>query len=93
MIIDGVVNSHDWFAGVQSHKSSRSNTKQYTTGNDTSTLLDTDSALASIYDACVEARPSLCAIYKNSADLIRARVDKLINDVHIAPVPLFAVEL
>ena len=44
--------------------------------------------MTSIYESCVEAGPSLCAIYENSTDLIRARVDKLINDVHIAPVPL-----
>ena len=33
--------------------------------------------------------PSLCAIYENTTDLISARVNKIINDVHILPVPVY----
>ena len=33
--------------------------------------------------------PSLCAIYENSTDLISARVNKILDDVHILPVPVY----
>ncbi|EKM52549.1 uncharacterized protein PHACADRAFT_126443 [Phanerochaete carnosa HHB-10118-sp] len=64
------------------------NSHEWYSGNDTSSIMDTDKALTSIYEACVEAGPSLCAIWENSTDLVRARVDKLINNVHLDPVPL-----
>ncbi|KIP04825.1 hypothetical protein PHLGIDRAFT_179591 [Phlebiopsis gigantea 11061_1 CR5-6] len=72
LLIDGVLNSHDWYAG-----------------NLFSSLQDTDKALASIYEACHEVGPTLCAIYENTTDLISARVNKIINDVHILPVPVY----
>jgi hypothetical protein len=53
------------------------------------TLLDTDEALTSLYDACAAAGPSKCAIYENSTDLVRARVNKILNDIHLAPVPVY----
>lgn len=53
------------------------------------TLLDTDNALTSVYDACVAAGPKKCAIYENSTELVRARVNKILNDVHLAPVPVY----
>lgn len=31
----------------------------------------------------------MCAIYENTTDLISARVNKIINDVHILPVPVY----
>lgn len=52
-------------------------------------MLDTDNALTAYYAACVEAGPSLCAIYEDSVDKIRARVDKLIAQIRIAPVPMY----
>ncbi|EKM51090.1 uncharacterized protein PHACADRAFT_263055 [Phanerochaete carnosa HHB-10118-sp] len=73
LIIDGVSDSHQWYFGE----------------TDTSSLLDTDAGLTTIYEACVAAGPSLCAVWENSTDLVRARVDNAINAVHIAPLPLF----
>ena len=35
------------------------------------------------------AGPSLCPIFEKSADLVRARVNKLIENIHVAPVPIF----
>lgn len=56
-------------------------------GEDTNSLVDSDKALNSIYEACVAAGPSLCAIYENTTERIAARINKLINDVRLAPVP------
>ncbi|KIP07260.1 hypothetical protein PHLGIDRAFT_428077 [Phlebiopsis gigantea 11061_1 CR5-6] len=74
LLIDGVVNSHDWYGGPR---------------NLFSSLQDADQALTSIYEACHKVGPTLCAIYENSTDLISARVNKIINDVHILPVPVY----
>ena len=54
-----------------------------------SSLLETDNALTSYYEACVVAGPKLCSLYANTTGQIRAHVDKIINDVHIRPVPVY----
>ena len=58
-------------------------------GNWSASLLDSDKAFTSVLEACVEAGPSLCPIYENTTDLVSARVDKIINDVQILPVPVY----
>lgn len=58
-------------------------------GNWSSSFFDSDNALVSFYQACFEAGPSLCAIYENSTDLISARVDKIINGVHLRPIQVY----
>ncbi|EKM51106.1 uncharacterized protein PHACADRAFT_32147 [Phanerochaete carnosa HHB-10118-sp] len=58
-------------------------------GNMTNLLLDTDKVLTTIYHACVSAGPSLCAIYENTTDLVHARVSRLLDDVHLAPVLVY----
>lgn len=62
----------------------------YAPGNTTNTLLDTDKVLTAIYDACVAAGPLSCAIYETTTDLIRARVNRLIDNVHLAPAPVYS---
>ncbi|EKM51092.1 uncharacterized protein PHACADRAFT_212992 [Phanerochaete carnosa HHB-10118-sp] len=74
LVIDGIINAHDWYQGTYFAKDS---------------LLDTDAALESVYEACVAAGPSLCPIFENSTDLVRARVNQLISNIHLAPVALF----
>jgi hypothetical protein len=59
------------------------------TGGFKTDLLDTDKALTSLYNACVVAGPSKCAIYENNTELVRARVNKILNDVHLAPVSVY----
>ena len=54
-------------------------------GNTTNFLSSTDDALTSIYDACVVAGPQLCPIFANSSDLVRDRVNRLIDNIHIEP--------
>lgn len=89
-IIDGVANSHEWYAGKSVFVyTSFSNQHRYRLGVDTASLLDTDAALTSYYDACVAAGPTLCPLYANSSDLIRTRVDNLREALHVAPVPVF----
>lgn len=34
------------------------------------------------------AGPSLCAIWENSTDLVHARVDRLLDNLHLAPLPV-----
>lgn len=43
--------------------------------------------MTAYYDACVAAGPSLCAIWENSTDLVRARVDRLIDKLRLEPLP------
>ena len=45
--------------------------------------------MTNVYEACFEAGPSACAIYEDSADSIRARVDKLMDSVHQSPLPIY----
>lgn len=70
-VIDGVVNSHEWYEGV-----------------DTSSLVDADAALHSVWAACVAAGPDACALYENSTAHVAARVQVLVDRVHLAPVPV-----
>ncbi|EKM55395.1 uncharacterized protein PHACADRAFT_255998 [Phanerochaete carnosa HHB-10118-sp] len=65
------------------------NSHQWYQGDWSSSLLDTDDALTAVYDACVEAGPSLCALHDKSSDLIRARVNKLIDSLHVAPLAVY----
>ncbi|GJE95975.1 hypothetical protein PsYK624_121680 [Phanerochaete sordida] len=71
-IIDGVVNAHEWYAGV-----------------DTSSLLDADAALSSVWSACTAAGPSNCPLYASDPAAIAKRVNALVDAVHLAPVPVF----
>ncbi|KIP10531.1 hypothetical protein PHLGIDRAFT_101206 [Phlebiopsis gigantea 11061_1 CR5-6] len=61
------------------------NAHDYYAGNRTNTLSSTDDTLTSIYDSCVAAGPQLCPIYENSTDLVRARVNAVLDSVHVAP--------
>lgn len=58
-------------------------------GNWTSALYDIDHVLTAYYDACVAAGPSLCAIWENTTHLVQARVDRLLNSIQLAPLPVF----
>ena len=91
LIIDGVFNSHEWYQGALGAAPfcNMSSHLTFPTGNWSSSLLNTDDALTAVYDACVEAGPSLCALYDTSSDAIRARVNKLIESLHLAPVPVY----
>lgn len=58
--------------------------------NWTRALLDTDTVLTASYDACAAARPaSLCAIWASETALVRARVDRLLESLHGAPLAAF----
>ncbi|GJE96008.1 hypothetical protein PsYK624_122010 [Phanerochaete sordida] len=72
--IDGVVNAHEWYQGNYFAKGS---------------LTNTDAALEDIYAACVAAGPTACPIYEATPALVRARVNRLIERVAVAPVPVF----
>ena len=59
-------------------------------GNYKTGLDDADNALTSYYESCVLAGPSLCAIYENTTDLVRARVDRFFDQVRLTPLPLYS---
>ncbi|KIP10507.1 hypothetical protein PHLGIDRAFT_115450 [Phlebiopsis gigantea 11061_1 CR5-6] len=61
------------------------NAHDWYAGNTTNFLISTDDALTSIYDACVAAGPQLCPIFANSSDLIRDRVNGILDSVHVEP--------
>ena len=85
-VLDGVVNAHDYYAGnLQWHSLRTSRRSSQRTGNRTNTLASTDDTLTSIYDSCVAAGPQLCPIYENSTDLVRARVNAVLDSVHVEP--------
>lgn len=52
-------------------------------------LQDTDKALLSIYQACVDAGPSICPIFETSTDKISARVDTLLESLKIEPISFY----
>ena len=58
-------------------------------GNWTFNLKDTDSVLTNVYEACVEAGPSACPIYESTVDEVRARVNKVVDGVHLEPAVVF----
>lgn len=74
-IIDGVSDAYEWYYGPGVR--------------DNSSLLDADAALTSIYDACVAAGPSLCALWENSTELVRTRVQRDLDALRTAPLPLY----
>ncbi|EKM51091.1 uncharacterized protein PHACADRAFT_212991 [Phanerochaete carnosa HHB-10118-sp] len=73
IVIDGIVNGYDYYQGTFFEKDS---------------LLDTDAVLTSVYEACVAAGPSACPIFENTTEQVRDRVNKLIENTHLAPVPV-----
>lgn len=48
-------------------------------------LRDTDAGLFQIYQACVDAGPSVCPIYESSVSEINARVNNLLEKLRIQP--------
>lgn len=52
-------------------------------------LQDTDKVLLAIYQACVDAGPSLCPIYETSTDKIGARVNSLLETLKIEPISFY----
>ncbi|KAI5119054.1 hypothetical protein M0805_005920 [Coniferiporia weirii] len=52
-------------------------------------LRDTDAALLDIYQACVEVGPHKCSLYEPSVALIQARVHALLENIRVAPIPLY----
>lgn len=89
-IIDGVFNAHDWYSGDVTPLCLKVlPSDPVCSGNWTSALTSTDDALSAYYDACVAAGPSLCAIWENGTDLVRTRVDRLFDNLHLAPLPVF----
>ncbi|TDL14553.1 alpha/beta-hydrolase, partial [Rickenella mellea] len=52
-------------------------------------LRDIDGTLLNLYDECVAAGPDACPLYEKSPLLIKARVDKLLNGLKIAPVSFY----
>lgn len=74
-VIDGVTDSHQYYYGPGTQ--------------DMVSLLDTDAALTSVYDACVTAGPSLCAIWENNTDLVRARVERALDVMRVTPLPIY----
>ncbi|GJE87210.1 alpha/beta hydrolase [Phanerochaete sordida] len=65
------------------------NSHQWYRGDWSGSLLNTDAALTAVYEACVAAGPSLCALHSPDAATIRARVDTLISSLHLAPQPVY----
>ncbi|GJE95991.1 alpha/beta hydrolase [Phanerochaete sordida] len=73
VIIDGVFDSYQWYYGA----------------HDNSSLLDTTAALTSVYDACVAAGPSNCALWENTTSAVAARVSRILTQLHAAPLTIF----
>ena len=90
MVVDGVSNPHDYYNGTVARIFCYDRFDAIgVSGNYTGNLVDSEQALTNIYEACFEAGPSACAIYENSTDLIRARVSKLLDSIHQAPLPFY----
>lgn len=48
-------------------------------------LIDTDKDLFQIYQACVEAGPSICPIHESSADAIDQRINAFLDKLKTQP--------
>lgn len=64
----------------------------YLSGTQASSLVRTDAGLHAVYQACVDAGPSECAIHEASVDKISARVDAIFNNLKRRPIPVFVNE-
>lgn len=52
-------------------------------------LRDTDAGLFQIYQACVDAGPSVCPIYETSVDEVNARVNSLLEKLKVHPISFY----
>ena len=52
-------------------------------------MANIDKTLNVVYQACVDAGPTVCPLYESSTDKISARVDKLINSLKTQPISFF----
>jgi hypothetical protein len=58
-------------------------------GSWSSTLRDIYKAPTNIYDASVGAGPEACPLYEDSTDKLRSRVNVLIDNDHLSPIPVY----
>ncbi|GJE96257.1 alpha/beta hydrolase [Phanerochaete sordida] len=72
LIIDGVVDADDYYAGSWSNN-----------------LIDTDTALRMILDACVAAGPTKCALYESTTDKVHARLTSIFDNLKKQPLPIY----
>ncbi|EJD00017.1 alpha/beta-hydrolase [Fomitiporia mediterranea MF3/22] len=92
IVLDGVVDSWGYYKGIFGgfSKGIPNAFDRLFPGNDTSQLLDADKCFTSILDACVQAGPKLCPLYEKNTDLIRARVNRILDKLRIEPVSVFS---
>ncbi|EJC98089.1 alpha/beta-hydrolase [Fomitiporia mediterranea MF3/22] len=64
-------------------------TEDYYKGAWGNNLRDTDKALQVFYQSCVAAGPSKCPLYENSTSLVQARVERVLNKLKSAPIPVY----
>lgn len=64
------------------------------TGLWSNNLRDTDAALFDIYESCARAGPNdPCPLKEDSAELVAARVDKLLSKIKEEPIPVYITQL
>lgn len=92
IIIDGVVDSEDYYAGELHGDEARTyKTHLVCVGLWSNNLRDTDAALFDIYQSCVHAGPKECPMYEANAERIAERIDKLLTKIKAEPIPFLTI--
>jgi hypothetical protein len=89
LVLDGVVDAPDYYATGWSKNLLR----VYSLLHSSNVLIrlvnsDTDKVLDYFYASCTEAGPQECALYEETPDAIKARVEKIFDDLKYKPLPV-----
>jgi pimeloyl-ACP methyl ester carboxylesterase len=79
LVISGHLTERNWTIG-------NVDAEQYSSGEGTHFLTDTDAVMTSFYTYCHAAGPSLCAFHASSPTLISARLTTLLTTLKTSPV-------
>ncbi|KLO10612.1 hypothetical protein SCHPADRAFT_942694 [Schizopora paradoxa] len=63
--------------------------ENYYAGLWSNNLLDADAALLDICSACMNAGPDKCALHESSAELVLQRINNILKDIKLSPIPIF----
>lgn len=93
VVLDGVFDAEDYYAGKWNPITISIPTLDFVFVNKSGlwskNLLDTDAALLDVCEACVKAGPIACRMYEETAELVLQRINKLLEKLKVAPIPVY----
>lgn len=89
IVIDGVVDSEDYYAGKNHRNDARFRRLMLylSAGLWSNNLRDADAVLFDVFQSCVLAGPEKCPMYEHNAWLISERLNKLLAKIKAEPLP------